>query len=125
MLIGYTTKRDAIHPARTQPFADVLPQVVSNGIGVPACTVEQMLQPGRVTMSRILGQLPAVLPTHRRQQATDVVPHPPPQVRPPEPARHQREHRLQLLSPALNFSKPLHARTTRRTSSGHEFSLEY
>jgi hypothetical protein len=100
---------------------DVLAQVVSNGIGVPAATVEQVLQPSRVTMSGILGQLPAVLAAHRRQQAADIVPHPPPQIRTTEPARHPSEDELQLRSPALDFSNPLHDRTARRSSSGHDF----
>lgn len=112
---------DDQHAVRAELLSDVLAQVVSNGIGVPAGTVEQVLQPSRVTMSGILGQLPAVLAAHRRQQGADVVPHPPPQIRTTEPARHRREDGLQLLSPALDFSNPLHDRTTKRTSSGHDF----
>lgn len=72
-----------------------------------------------------LGQLPAVLASHRRQQTANVVPHPPTQIHPGEPARHPSEHRLHLALPLVDFSYRPHARTTTTTSSGNEISPEY
>ncbi|MFD0332484.1 hypothetical protein ACFQZ0_01275 [Streptomyces erythrogriseus] len=60
-----------------------------------------------------------------RKTEVDVVPHPPPQIRPSEPARHPGEHRLQLRSPATEFSYALHTRSTTIASSGHDPLLEY
>lgn len=54
-----------------------------------------------------------------------VIPHPPPKIRPPKPARNPREHRIQLRSPPLGLNNPHHALTTTTASSGHNPLLEY
>ncbi len=55
-------------------------------------------------MSGILGQSPAVLAAHRRLQAADAVPHPPPQIPTTEPAPHPNEDKIQLLTKTPDFS---------------------
>lgn len=75
-----------------ETFADVGTDVVAQGVGVPDAAVQQPLKAVRSAVACPLRELPAVLPRRLAQQTADVVPHPPPQIRPTEPARHPSEH---------------------------------
>ncbi|SEG85535.1 hypothetical protein SAMN05216223_11688 [Actinacidiphila yanglinensis] len=54
-------------------------------------------------MARMLGQLPAVLPAHRPQQAAHIVPHVPTRLDPPETLTHPQQQRPQLGIPQARF----------------------
>ena len=89
---------------------DIFPHVVAHALGIPAGTVQEVLHPVGSAVTRILGQLPAVLAGHRTQQPADVVPHPPPQIHPAKQTRHPAQQRLQLGRPHIYFNSPRHTR---------------
>ncbi|WP_416223221.1 hypothetical protein [Streptomyces hygroscopicus] len=59
-------------------------------------------------MARVLGELPAVLPADRAEQAAHVIPHPLPRLYPPESLAHPQQQGLQLTGPQTRFDIRLH-----------------
>jgi hypothetical protein len=91
---------DDQHTARLpELLGDVLLHVVTHLVRTPACTVQQILKARRSAVAYVLGQLPAVLPAHRAEQAVDVGPHLPPQVHPPEPVTDPNKCLFQFRRP--------------------------
>jgi len=61
---------------------------------------KQALHPGGRRLPGLLGHLPAVLALDRAEQPRDVGAHPPTRLRPPEPRRHPRVQRIEIVRPA-------------------------
>ena len=59
-------------------------------------------------MTGMFGQLPAVLPTHRTDQAVHVGAHPPPQIHPTEPVADPHEYFFQFRGPGIELYILLH-----------------
>ncbi|MFG3025419.1 hypothetical protein ACGFZQ_44175 [Streptomyces sp. NPDC048254] len=56
----------------------------------------------------VLGQLPAVLPAHRSEQAVHVGPHPPPKIHPPEAVTDPHQQLFQFRRPDIGPHIILH-----------------
>ena len=77
---GVVHDQDPVRGA--EALGNVVLEVVPDLVSVPGRTVQQVLEAGGSAVTCVLGKLPAVLPSHRCQQSTHVVPHPPPQIHP-------------------------------------------
>lgn len=64
---------------------DILAQVIAHQVGLPGGLAEQTLQPVRRAAAGVLGDLPAVTPFHRAQQAAYVITRTTPWPHPAEP----------------------------------------
>jgi hypothetical protein len=67
-----------------QVLDHVGPQVVADGVGIPACAAQQPLHPVWAPFPQRLRQLPAVAPLHGGQQPGQVAPGADPHLGPPE-----------------------------------------
>src|SRR5918993_1384975 len=82
-----------------QMLDDVLSQVVSNCVGIPAGSSKEVLDTIGRGVSRYLGQLPRVLALSLREQATQIVLGPLAHFGAGKVIRETIAHRLQLLTP--------------------------
>src|SRR5215212_2029106 len=88
-LLAFLQKASLIHdeyPALllAQVLDDVFVQVVTDGIGIPAGSVEEALRPLRTQLAHSFGHLPAVLALHAPEKAGEVAPRSLPYLRPVE-----------------------------------------
>ena len=73
-LLGEAGLVDYQHrPRVAQLRDDVGAQIVAHRVGVPGIPIQHALDPARVGIAGLLGQLPAVLALHLRYQAAQVV----------------------------------------------------
>jgi hypothetical protein len=86
---------------------NVGPQVVANGVGIPAHAGEKVLDPIRRAVTGCLGQLPAVLASHRSEQALEVGGRSPARL---DPQKTRRNPFRQLVKPARPAPRIIHRR---------------
>src|SRR3954453_1941392 len=116
-----------LHPDRLAPFLDkaglvqhqhgigvaqlrdnIGAQIVAHLIGIPAHAGQKILHPVGRAVTRMLGQLPAVLTLHRAQQALQIGPYPPARLDPAKARRALFDQPIQTARPIDNLIRRSH-----------------
>jgi hypothetical protein len=101
------------HPAGlAQMLHNVVPEIISNQVGVPDVGGKQALHPVGSGIARLLRQLPAVLALYPAEQPLQILQGPPTRLTTPEPSRDAPMHPLDAFGPSGHFISPNNHRLT-------------
>lgn len=96
---GVVNDQDSVAPP--EAFGDVVLELVTDLVRVPAGTGEQVLQPVGGGVTGVLGQLPAIFAADRAEQASDVAAHPAAWLHAPEAVADTEEEVFEFVVPGL------------------------
>ena len=82
---------------------DVVAQVITHAVGVPAGPGQEVLHPVRIGLAGVLGEGPAVLPREVRQQPAQERPGSAPGLHPGEPPGHPIQQPVGLRGPLMGL----------------------
>jgi hypothetical protein len=99
---GNRCRQGSAHRPERQAVDDVVTDIITDPVYVPARPAQQALHPIRDGFTGVLGQRPAVLRLQTCNQPTGILPRPSPRLGPNETARHTLMQDIQLIRDQVN-----------------------